>query len=334
MNKNLIKALGGYIKSSWGTAAFFLGISIIYAAVFMLYGLPLESVGYATILALALAIVVFIFRFTSYYKKHKMLLFIKNNITLGNNLPHASGDVEEDYQSIFRLMDEEMRREISKRDKGLSEMKDYYAMWAHQIKTPIAAMNLMLQNGNIDKNSLSEQLFRIEQYVDMVLQYLRSEDMSKDIQIRRCSLDRVVKSSVKKFAKLFIRKHISLNYEELGVNVLTDDKWLSFVIDQILSNALKYTNNGSISIYMDKGAEKTLVIEDTGIGIEEEDLPRIFENGFTGYNGREDKKSTGIGLYLCKRVMTRLSHRISLESVQGQGTKVKLDLSVKEMERE
>ena len=161
------------------------------------------------------------------------------------------------------------------------------------------------------------ELLKIEQYVDMVLGYLRLDSESTDYVLRDTDLDGLLRQAVRKFARMFILKKITL--------VLTDGKWLSFVVEQVLSNALKYTPaGGRIRIY---GDGETLVIADSGIGIRPEDLPRVFEKGFTGYNGREDKKSTGIGLYLCRRVMDRLNHGISIVSRPGQGTLVRLDLS-------
>ena len=131
---------------------------------------------------------------------------------------------------------------------------------------------------------------------------------------------------MKKYAPLFIRKKLTLGYEPVNCQVLTDEKWLEFVLEQILSNAIKYTKRGSVAVYMDDREEKTLVIADTGIGIAAEDVPRVFEKGFTGYNGRYDKRSTGIGLYLCRRVLNRLSHTIRIESEPGQGTRVYINL--------
>ncbi|MGB4381461.1 MAG: ATP-binding protein, partial [Bacillota bacterium] len=219
--------------------------------------------------------------------------------------------------------------------KDFVDMVDYYTTWAHQIKTPIAAMRLLLQSEQSETNSeLLEQLFKIEQYVEMALQYLRLENISSDLVLKEHSLDTIVKQAVRKYSNSFIRKKIKLNYAELNHNVLTDEKWLVFVIEQILSNALKYTDSGEISIYMDDEMPDTLVIEDTGIGIAEEDLPRVFERGFTGYTGRIDKKATGIGLFLCKQILDRLSHTITIESQVGEGTKVKIGLDVIDIDKE
>lgn len=212
-------------------------------------------------------------------------------------------------------------------NRKYSDSADYFTLWAHQIKTPIAAMRLLLQTDCSPENDeLEEQLFKIEQYVEMVLQYIRSDSISSDLEIKSYDLGGIVRAAVKKYRKQFLRKKTKVIVCDINCRVLTDDKWLSFVIEQIISNALKYTSDGAVEIYMDKSAEKTLVIADTGIGIRPEDLPRIFEKGFTGFNGREDKKSTGIGLFLCKKILTKLSHTITVTSEVGKGTVVKLCL--------
>ena len=209
------------------------------------------------------------------------------------------------------------------------DMVDYYTLWAHQIKTPIAAMRLLLQSGDHPQNrELAAELFKIEQYADMVLQYLRLESESTDFVFARYDLDSIVRRAVRKYAPLFIRSRVALDYAPLSCTVLTDEKWFTFVLEQLLSNSLKYTPaGGSISIYLDPQEDKSLVIEDTGIGIRPEDVPRVFEKGFTGYNGRMDKKSTGLGLYLCRQTLKKLSHRIFLSSQVGKGTRIKIDVS-------
>ena len=215
------------------------------------------------------------------------------------------------------------------------EMIDYYGLWAHQIKTPIAAMRLLLQTyeeeemkeaGEAFIPSMKMELFKTEQYVEMVLSYLRMEEMSSDLSLQWYKIDEIVRHAVRKYSQLFILKKIRLDYQKCEGMVLTDEKWLLFVLEQLLSNALKYTPQGSISIHMESGEEGMLIIEDSGIGIQAEDLPRIFEKGFTGYNGRKDKKSTGIGLYLCKTICRKLNHGLTIESEVGKGTKAKLDL--------
>ena len=205
------------------------------------------------------------------------------------------------------------------------ELSDYYSMWVHQIKTPIAALGVLIQSGEeleeVQESpkaqeltrSMKMEVFRIEQYVDMVLTYLRMGSATSDYAFRQ---------AVRKYSQMFIMTRTRLHLEIQDQKILTDEKWLTFVIEQILSNAVKYARGGEISIYTE---DKTLVIADDGIGIAEEDLPRIFEKGFTGYNGRANKKSTGIGLYLCKTIIDRLHHTIWIESKPEKGTKVYLN---------
>jgi len=323
---NFIELFGCYLKRNIVNIIVMLVSFGIFLVVFSLYSLPLEAVGYAVLLAAFFILVVSIIGFIVFYRKHTILARLRKSITVSDYMFPASRDlIEKDYQELIKIIDKDRMEIINKKDMAYMNMLEYYTIWAHQIKTPIAAMRLVLQSEQSRKNSeLLEQLFRVEQYVEMVLQYLRSENMSADLLFKRYSLDSIVKQAVRKYSKSFIYKKIKLNYKSLNYNVLTDEKWLAFVIEQILSNALKYTNQGEVSIYMDDELPDTLVIEDTGIGIEQEDLPRVFEKGFTGYNGRMDKKSTGIGLYLCKRILNKLSHTINIESTPGKGTKVKI----------
>lgn len=194
-------------------------------------------------------------------------------------------------------------------------------------------MRLALQNiDTAQSRQLLSELGRIERYVEMVLTFLRLGSDSTDYVIKEHELDDIVMGAVKKLAGDFINKRIKLEYTELNVEVLTDEKWLAFVIEQVLSNALKYTPEGTVSVYLER--PKTLCIRDTGIGIAPEDLPRVFENGYTGYNGRSDKKASGIGLYLCRRICNKLGHTISAESKAGEGTVIRIGLDKKKLEIE
>lgn len=214
------------------------------------------------------------------------------------------------------------------------ESEDFFALWTHQIKTPIAAMNVLLQEPQINAIACKQELIKIEGYVGMALGYTRYENMSNDLLLESYELEPIVKNVVKKYATIFIYKHITIQLKQLDYKVLTDEKWLSFVLEQILSNALKYTMQGEIRIYgKEEDAGLILVIEDTGMGIKEEDLPRIFEKGFTGYNGRMDKKASGLGLYLCHGICNKLGHQISVESRVNQGTKVSLLLPCEKIKK-
>lgn len=317
-----------YIRQHIKTFITFILFGIIFVVVLFLYNLPVEPVLYSAILCTIIGIIFFMVDFIHYYRKHKLLYQLQNQIALSiDDLPQAKSFLEKDYQELIKILFADKTSLVSEADAARNDLIDYYTLWVHQIKTPISAMRLLLQSEeNAPNLELSLELFKIEQYVEMVLQYLRINSYSSDLIIKKYDLDGIVRQAVRKYAKMFIGHKITLNYAELNCQVLTDEKWLVFVIEQLLSNALKYTKEGSISIYMESKDNKTLVIEDTGIGIAPEDLPRVFEKGYTGYNGHADKKSTGIGLYLCKRIVKNLSHTIEIESQVGKGTKVKISL--------
>lgn len=234
-------------------------------------------------------------------------------------LPKAQGYRQELYQGIMRLMEADKREQLEQREAREKDAMEYFTIWVHQIKTPIAGMSLLLQTSeNKEKEEMKGELFYIEQYVDMVLTYLRLGSETNDFVLRGCDVQETVKKAVHKFAGQFIRKKLSLTLEPFSGTVVTDSKWFQFVVEQLLSNAIKYTECGGITISFEK---ETLCIADTGIGIAPEDLPRIFEKGYTGYNGRMDKKSSGIGLYLCQKTMEKLGGSIWAEAEIGEGSR-------------
>ena len=325
-----------YLKSRIRIIAAFVLFMLVFAMVYALYYLPLEPVVYSSELVAALALVFSCLDFMRFYQKHLRLSDMINASLVGvGELPGSRNLLETDYQNLVRDLAENRAELISQFDNRQTDMIDYYTLWAHQIKTPISAMGLLLQTeegaGELTR-AYQQELFKIEQYVEMVLQYLRLESISADLILIEYDLADIVRQAVKKYGIIFINKKISLDLDEINCRVLTDEKWLVFVLEQIISNALKYTNQGKISIYLDEQAEKTLIIEDTGVGIRAEDIARIFDRGFTGYNGRMDKKSTGIGLYLCQQVLDKLSHTITVTSQVGQGTRVSIDLANKGFE--
>lgn len=237
------------------------------------------------------------------------------------------------YREIVRQLLMEQRRRQDTMRMRYQDTVDYYTTWVHQIKTPIAAMGLILQQEDTeDSRRLDEELQRIEQYVDMVLTYLRLGSGETDYVFAQVDLDKLLRGCIRKYAGQFIRRHLTLDYQKVDCQVLTDEKWLAFVVEQVLSNALKYTRSGSVSIYLE--APCTLCIRDTGIGIAPEDLPRIFEKGYTGYNGRSDKKATGLGLYLCRQICDRLKSTIAAESAPGEGTTIRIGLGREVLEVE
>ena len=294
---------------------------------------PLAQWGYAAFLCFFLYLLVVIIDFTRRYLHHKKLEKQTSEIAVTmDKLSLPQGQMETDYQKMLRSLYITLQQQINELENGQVEQAEYFTMWVHQIKTPIAALRLLLAEEEDERSQeMWEELFSIEQYVEMALQFSRLSAKSTDFVIGEVSLDKVVREAIHKYARLFVRKKIKMELSSIDTQVLTDEKWLEFVLEQVLSNALKYTRKGKIKIYMDPQSPKTLVIEDTGIGIAPEDLPRVFERGYTGYNGRTDKRSTGIGLYLCRQIMDRLSHTIRIESEMGVGTRVYLGLDTVEL---
>ncbi len=323
-----------YIKQHRLALLAFVLCAVLFAATFLFYRFPLKAVLYPTVLCLVLLAGFAAADIVRTRKKHAELERIKCfDAKLADSFPEADGVLEADYQEIIHLMREQHERAEQRTEQGLREMMDYYTVWVHQIKTPIASMRLALQNEDTaESRQLQSELGRIERYVEMVLTFLRLGADSTDYVIKEHELDDIVRGAVKKLAGDFINKKIKLEYTELDEKVLTDEKWLSFVVEQVLSNAVKYTSEGTVSIYTE--SPKTLCIRDTGIGIAADDLPRVFENGYTGYNGRSDKRASGIGLYLCRRICNKLGHTISAESKAGEGTVIRIALDKKKLEVE
>ncbi len=313
-----------YLYSRCRTIVALAVITVIFLWVFALYNVPADAVGYGAMIAAAVGLAAAIVDFAGYRRRHKRMRGLPDEITITlENLPKARDRVEKDYEQIIIKLFEDRRELENAMLRKESDMTEYYTMWVHQIKTPIAAMRLLLQGmDTAEGRELSEELQRIEQYVEMVLCYLRLDSDSTDYLIRRCDLDEIVRQAVRKYSAQFIRKKIRLDYEPLEYSVLTDEKWLLFVIEQVISNSLKYTRSGTVRIYLDG---EDLCIRDTGIGIAQEDLPRVFEKGYTGCNGRTDKKASGIGLYLCRRICAALGHDIIARSDET-GTEIRIGL--------
>lgn len=309
----------------------FLIIGIFYLILF-LYNALIDAINYAAILSISFLFIYIVIDFYKFYKQSQQLQYILllDNIYL-SDLPLPRTSIEEYYHELLTKVDYLHKELKNKDDNDYHDMLDYFTLWVHQIKTPISALRLLIQSQEESQNDLLLQVFKIEQYVDMVLHYIKIDHMSSDMRIKEYSLEFIINDIIKKQATFFIQKKIKLNKEAIDRMILTDEKWISFVIEQILSNALKYTKEGSISIYE---KDEILYIEDTGIGIKPEDLPRVFEKGFTGYNGRVDKKASGLGLYLCYKIICNLGYKIYIDSTIGKGTVVSIDFHVDQLQVE
>lgn len=330
MNRNsMTEYVTSYIRSKIKIFVFFLIFILIFSIIFSLYRINTDAVLYASILCGVICIIYSIYDFYVFFKRLEALEYSRRSITIStDHLPGPSNAVEQRYRDLIDILFEDLKSAISDSHTAKAYMSDYYAMWVHQIKTPISAMHMLLQD-EPKSSPLNIELFKIEQYVEMVLSYIRLESDHTDYVIKQCRLDDIVKQAVRKYAPLFIAKKISINIADIDIIVNTDEKWLQLVIEQILSNSLKYTKSGSISIECRN--PKILVIKDTGIGIAPEDIPRIGEKGFTGYNGHMYKKSTGLGLYLCKEILKRLSHSMEIRSHIGKGTEVSISLGTRDI---
>ena len=318
-----MEILKSYLKKNIKVYILFVVFITIFFIMFYLYNLPLEALIYTGSFCFLASLIASFSDFVNYRESYKKLKFLEKNILNDlEDLP-KSLDIRIDYyHKIIEKLYEELEKSTQENRQKNTDMVDYYSMWVHQIKTPIAAMNFLLDNEEVDLKNLQQELFKIERYVEMVLTYIRLDSTSSDYVITKINLDEVVKDSVKKYATIFINKKIKLNYVSHETMVISDKKWLSFAFEQILGNSVKYSSTGGeITI---ETCENKLVIEDNGMGIKEEDLPRIFEKGFTGFNGRYEKKSSGLGLYLCKKTLDKLGHHIEISSKVGEGTRIEI----------
>lgn len=335
--------LTAYLRERSVPVFLYIAEALVFMVIASLYGYEgvLSNMTYALELALFLGACYLIWDYMKYRGKYRELQQLLLAEERADGLPQSSSAIEQAYRQIITAQEAEKRALITQLDEKQQNMADYYSMWTHQIKIPLAAMDLLLQNADENVRTakqLREEVFKTGQYVDMALHYARMESISADLSFTKQDVGELVKGALKKYWLLFSGAGVNLHLEECHAQVITDGKWFSFVIEQVLSNALKYTKKGSISIYgVDEDGRGVsegcsyLVIEDTGIGIEASDLPRIFERGFTGYNGRLGNKSTGIGLYLCRQIMDRLGLSIRVESKQNEGTKVFLGIVQEEI---
>lgn len=334
--------LTNFIKQNYIWILMIVTMSCIHLLYMYLIGARKQDLVYAAVLDAILLLITVLVGFFRYCSKVKALSnALKRQVEEQAKLPEATDDVEMLYHRL--LENQSIARSEAESSAAIrqSQMRDYYSMWVHQIKTPISAMKLLLEaereelgqlicddeqsqyllSDNMD--SFEDELFRIEEYVSMALQYQRVSSTENDFVLEKVSVDGVIRDTIKKYAKIMIRRHIGINYSGTGQEVYTDGKWLAFMLEQILSNAIKYTPQGFVTIETAEEKDRFFItIKDTGIGIKAEDLPRVFEKGYTGYNGHADKKATGIGLYLCRQMADKLGHTIRMESEIGKGTKV------------
>lgn len=312
------KIISDCLKSHIGTFTVVAVTFLASGTVFALYGLPAEPFIYALMLGSAALVVMLAVSLVKAFRAASRRERMRDSLFTGAQFPPPDSLTEADCREMIDILEKRLNEVTAEYERDRKDTEDYITVWVHQIKTPIAVMRMTLSDSETEegRRSLAE-LFRIEQYIDMMLQYIRLSSDSNDLVIREYSLDELIRQSVRKFAPQFVLRKIGLNYEIVDGTIVTDAKWFSCILDQFLSNAVKYTREGSVSITYDG---EGLHIADTGIGIAAEDLPRIFEKGYTGINGRAEQRSSGLGLYLARLAADKLALEISAESKPGKGS--------------
>ena len=294
------------------------------AAVFVLYDIMTEPLLYAAVLSFLLLAALLAADFAREKKRAaERSRALAAVVSEWRALPEAHSLADEDYQKMIAALGAALGEITSRAEAQRQDMLDYYTAWVHQIKTPIAVMRLKLAEDTPEHRALSAELGRVEQYAEMALQYIRIGSETNDLVIREYPLDELIREAVRKQAVPFVEKRLRLDYSPTGATVVTDRKWFGCILDQLLSNAVKYTPEGTVTISYDDGV---LTVADTGVGIAPEDLPRIFEKGYTGVNGRLGQASSGLGLYLAKKAADLLSIPLRAESAVGEGSRFMLDL--------
>ena len=294
--------------------------SAVNLTVFALYRLNIEPFLYAELISAVLCLVLVLIR---YVERKKRIETLDRAATVCASdtafLPEPEDMAEAKYQEMLKESYSRISAENMKNMSEKQEMQDYYTSWVHQIKTPIAVMKLDLH----ENEAMMQELNRIERYAEMALTYIRLGCDENDLVVEECSLDSVIRETIRKYAPQFIRKKLRVIYDGTDKKVVTDRKWFACIIEQLVSNAVKYTNSGEVKISLEG---EILSVSDTGIGIAKEDLPRIFEKGYTGLNGRDNRQSSGLGLFLARKSAEKLNIGLSVESVQGKGSTFSLDL--------
>lgn len=318
--------MGKYLKDHSGPILFYVFTVATFWLVAGLYAQFRAEIFYATCITFVVGIVIGIFDYLKYKDRLQYLEQLSQHAQMEeciDKLPETGNCEVQMYQDLLHSLGDSYRQYVSKEEEKYRDRSDYFMMWTHQIKTPIAAMHLLIDEEDVPE--VKDQLFRIEEYVSVVMNYLKSDDITKDFVLMEYDLDPIIEEAVRHYSSIFIRKKLKLEFTHTNRKVTTDKKWFLFVIEQIISNALKYTESGTIRISEENGS---LVIADTGCGIAAEDLPRLFEKGYTGYNGRINEHSSGLGLYLCHKVLHALGHTIQIDSKVGAGTEVRIGLDL------
>ena len=285
-------------------------------SVFLLYRIMTEAFLYAEAVILVFVILLVLSDYIRNLKKADSLENALRSIQSGNlELLQAETFDEVKYREMIDFLEKKINEMNLSFSKEKQDMSDWYTVWVHQIKTPIAVLKLKVPEGS---KEIRNELFRIEEYADMALSYIRLGGEQNDLVIKEYPLDELIRETLRKYAAQFIAKKIRLEYAPTDKTVITDKKWLLCILEQYISNAVKYTDSGTVTVEV---CGDTLTVSDTGIGISKADLPRIFEKSYTGNNGRAGVRSSGLGLYLSKKAAALIGVTLSAESTPGCGSR-------------
>lgn len=320
----MIKAIPLFLKEQWAFFSFYFLSLILVLWVFLMRGLSVAVFLDAFWFMTYLLVMVLAIKFYAWYKKQRALLHLKKETEV-EELPEISS-LSTTERTLMDLLESAIKQKDEERESARlqnTDLKDYYALWAHQIKVPLSVLDLMNQTGTIDQKQTKEQLFLVNQYMEMLLSFIRLQDFNNDMNLKEISARSLVMKTLKNYKVWFIQKELTLKVAESDFSFISDSKWLTFVLEQVIYNAIKYTKSGGLTITCT--SDQKIIIEDTGIGIDASDLPQIFQKGYTGYNGRVQDNASGLGLYLVKSVIDKLGHDVHIESTVGVGTKVTID---------
>lgn len=300
-------------------------------------------VSYISLLSISILIIFFILKFIFYYRKIKNYFDLVEQYEVNSESSFFDNEEFENrldlslsqiisLKTIKKIMSER-EASIYNNRKMLTDQNDYFSLWIHQIKTPITSINILLQNMNSAKDEVFEikkALLSIDNYTQMALHYLKLQRPDKDLDFLKFNLNEVLQNIFRKYRSIFIYKNIELNYKPCDINIISDPVLFELMIEQIISNSLKYCGiddkRGILSIYIENQNPSVLIIEDNGIGISPSDLPKIFDKGYSGLNGRLSEKATGLGLYLAREISERLGCTLTINSCQGEWTRAEVKL--------
>lgn len=323
-----------YIKDHFVEILIFFFLLLFQFCLFLLLKLSLTTIFF--ILGLLLLFYLFVF-FYNYVKRKiffneffTLLEKIDQKYFITEMLPNSNFLEGKLFLQALYEIDKSMKEKVNESEKSMRDFKDYLELWIHEIKLPIASLILQNHNKSIKDNKELEQIHKIEEYVEQVLFYVRSEHSSNDYLIHECNLNTMVKNVLLRNKDDFLALDIQVETKNLNKKILTDSKWFEYILNQIVSNAKKYKKEKNAYIHFEAEEQEnsiTVSITDNGIGIKSSDLPKVFEKSFTGENGHQTKESTGMGLFLVKKMCEQLGHLVKIESIENEYTKVTIIIS-------